>query len=79
MKKIAAFAMFILAAALTFVACSAESNEKTPAQKKVSIVATIYPQYDWLKNVLGSRLELQALGTGYRSDCKRRHGSVRRW
>ena len=57
MKKIAAFAMFILAAALTFVACSAESNEKTPAQKKVSIVATIYPQYDWLKNVLGSRLD----------------------
>lgn len=57
MKKIAAFAMFILAAALTFVACSAESNEKTPAQKKVSIVATTYPQYDWLKNVLGSRLD----------------------
>ena len=57
MKKIAAFAMFILAAALTFVACSAESNEKTPAQKKVTIVATIYPQYDWLKNVLGSRLD----------------------
>ena len=55
MKKIAAFAMFILAAALTLVACSAESNEKAPAQKKVSIVATIYPQYDWLKNILGDR------------------------
>lgn len=49
--------MFVLAAALTFVACSAESNEKAPAQKKVSIVATIYPQYDWLKNILGSRLD----------------------
>ena len=47
--------MFILAAALTLVACSAESNEKAPAQKKVSIVATIYPQYDWLKNILGDR------------------------
>lgn len=57
MKKFAAFAMFVLAATLTFVACSAESNEKAPAQKKVSIVATIYPQYDWLKNVLGSRLD----------------------
>ena len=57
MKKFAAFAMFVLAAALTFVACSAESNEKAPAQKKVSIVATTYPQYDWLKNVLGSRLD----------------------
>ncbi|MDY6263426.1 MAG: metal ABC transporter substrate-binding protein [Fibrobacter sp.] len=57
MKKFAAFAMFVLAAALTFVACSAESNEKAPAQKKVSIVATTYPQYDWLKNVLESRLD----------------------
>jgi len=57
MKKFAAFAMFVLATALMFVACSAESNEKTPAQKKVSIVATTYPQYDWLKNVLGSRLD----------------------
>lgn len=57
MKKFAAFAMFVLAAALTFVACSAESNEKAPAQKKVSIVATIYPQYDWLKNVLGDHLD----------------------
>ena len=61
MKKFAAFAMFILATALTFVACSAESNEnsnkKTPAPKKVSIVATTYPQYDWLKNVLGDHLD----------------------
>ena len=57
MKKIAAFAMFILAAALTLVACSAESSEKTSAPKKVSIVATTYPQYDWLKNVLGNRLD----------------------
>ena len=57
MKKFAAFAMFVLATALMFVACSAESNEKTPAQKKVSIVATTYPQYDWLKNVLGSHLD----------------------
>ena len=57
MKKIAAFAMFVLAAALTLVACSAESSEKTYAPKKVSIVATIYPQYDWLKNILGDRLD----------------------
>ncbi len=57
MKKFAAFAMFALAAALTFVACSAESNEKAPAQKKISIVTTIYPQYDWLKNILGDRLD----------------------
>ena len=61
MKKIAAFAMLVLAAALALVACSAESNEKAPAQKKVSIVATIYPQYDWLKNILGDRLDAMNL------------------
>jgi zinc transport system substrate-binding protein len=61
MKKNATFAMFILAAALALVACSAESNEKAPAQKKVSIVATIYPQYDWLKNILGDRLDAMNL------------------
>lgn len=55
MKKIAAYAMFVLVAAFALVACSAESSEKAPAKKKVSIVATIYPQYDWLKNVLGDR------------------------
>ena len=61
MKKIAAFAMLVLTAALALVACSAESNEKAPAQKKVSIVATIYPQYDWLKNILGDRLDAMNL------------------
>lgn len=55
MKKIAVYAMFVLVATLALVACSAESSEKTPAKKKISIVATIYPQYDWLKNVLGDR------------------------
>jgi zinc transport system substrate-binding protein len=57
MKKFAFFATFVLAAALTFVACSAESSEKTPAPKKVSIVATIYPQYAWLKEILGKQAD----------------------
>ena len=36
--------------------CSAQSGD-SKAQKKLSIVATIYPQYDWLKNVLGERAD----------------------
>lgn len=54
MKKFAFFAA--LAAVLLLVGCGLESGKKDSENKKVSIVATIYPQYDWLKNVLGDRL-----------------------
>ena len=57
MKKFAVFAMFVLAVALMLTACGTDSKEKSSAPKKVSIVATIYPQYDWLKNVLGDRVD----------------------
>ena len=56
MKKICAFAI-IFALFMMFVACGADSEKKAPANKKVSIVAAIYPQYDWLKNVLGERAD----------------------
>ena len=54
MKKFVFFA--VLAAALLLVGCGLESGKKDSGNRKVSIVATIYPQYDWLKNVLGDRL-----------------------
>ena len=57
MKRIASFASFIFAAFFVFAACSADSVEKKSAPKKHSIVATTYPQHDWLKNILGSRLD----------------------
>ena len=38
-------------------ACETESGKKDSSQKKISIVATIYPQYDWIKNVLGERAD----------------------
>ena len=37
-------------------ACETESGKKDSSQKKISIVATIYPQYDWIKNILGERI-----------------------
>lgn len=42
--------------ALILAACGGESSEKNSASKsskKLSVVATIYPQYDWLKNIIG--------------------------
>ena len=56
MKKFAFLAFLIFFAALMLSACETESGKKDVSQKKISIVATIYPQYDWLKNILGERI-----------------------
>ena len=56
MKKIG-FIAIIFALFMMFVACGADSEKKAPANKKFSVVATIYPQYDWLKNVIGERAD----------------------
>ena len=56
MKKIAFLAFLIFGAAFMLSACGTESGKKDSSQKKISIVATIYPQYDWIKNILGERI-----------------------
>ena len=53
MKKFAFFATLFFTAAFMLSAC----NTETPASKKISIVATIYPQYDWLRNILGEHAD----------------------
>ena len=53
MKKFAFIATLIFMAAFMLSAC----NTETPSSKKVSIVATIYPQYDWLQNILGEHAD----------------------
>ena len=53
MKKFAFIATLIFMAAFMLSAC----NTETPKSKKVSIVATIYPQYDWLQNILGEKAD----------------------
>ncbi len=56
MKKIG-FVTIIFALFMMFVACGSDSEKKTTADKKISIIAAIYPQYDWLQNVLGKRAD----------------------
>lgn len=56
MKKFAFFATLFFMAAFMLAGCKAESGEKATS-KKISVVATIYPQYDWLKNILGERFD----------------------
>ena len=43
-------------AAFMLAGCKTESGEKATS-KKISVVVTIYPQYDWLKNILGERFD----------------------
>lgn len=57
MKKLAFIAIWIFMAAFMLSACNTESGKKDSAPKKISVVATIYPQYDWLKNVIGERAD----------------------
>lgn len=57
MKKIASIAILLFASVLMLTACNTESGKKDSAPKKISVVATIYPQYDWLKNVIGERAD----------------------
>lgn len=49
MKKIIAlFLSFIAISCLTCVSCSSQS-----ANDKISVVCTIFPEYDWVKNIVG--------------------------
>ncbi len=57
MKKIASIAILFFALAFMLTACNTESGKKDSAPKKISVVATIYPQYDWLKNVIGEHAD----------------------
>ncbi len=49
MKKITAFIVCLAIIAGLFTACS---GEKTNAEKKISVVATIFPEYDWVENII---------------------------
>ena len=57
MKKVASIAILLFALAILLTACNTDSGKKDSAPKKISVVATIYPQYDWLKNVIGERAD----------------------
>ena len=57
MKKIAFFASLVFLMTFMLAGCNTESGEKATSSKKISIVASIYPQYDWLKNILGERAD----------------------
>lgn len=57
MKKFSFYATLFFLMTFMLTACETESGKKDSTPKKISVVATIYPQYDWLKNVIGERAD----------------------
>ena len=53
MPKFSLIRLFAICALLMLVACKSDS----PTPKKISVVATTYPQYDWIQNILGGRAD----------------------
>ena len=53
MKKILAITVASIIAAGSITACSAETATNEVSDEKISIVTTIFPEYDWVMNVLG--------------------------
>lgn len=53
MKKILAITVASVIAAGSITACSAEAATNEVSDEKISIVTTIFPEYDWVMNVLG--------------------------
>ncbi len=53
MKKILAVTVASVMAVSVFSACSSDAVNEDSADNKISVVTTIFPEYDWVMNVLG--------------------------
>lgn len=53
MKKFISFFAAVIMIACTLTACAVNNVQKTGSDDKLQIVTTIFPEYDWVMNVLG--------------------------
>ncbi len=60
MKKRALLFFFSLVVGLAFASC-ARQEEKKPEMKRLVVVATLFPLYDFARNVAGERAEVTLL------------------
>ena len=56
MKKSIAFFLIILLFLSTFFGCASPSEDDNNKDKKLSIVVTTFPQYDWVREILGDQI-----------------------
>mgnify|MGYP002381944948 FL=1 len=58
MKRITAMLLALLMLVGVFAGCGKQNdNNKTDEIDKLSIVTTIFPEYDWVKEILGDRAD----------------------
>ncbi len=55
MKKILIFIMTVVLVATVFTACTPSDNTAETENGKTTVVTTVFPVYDWTKNVAGDR------------------------
>lgn len=48
--------MLCVSVIFTFCSCSNASSINENASKKLSVICTVFPQYDWIKSILGDRI-----------------------
>ena len=56
MKKHLMLPILIIALLLTFSACGKNDSNQNENSDKITIIATTFPQYDWIKNILGENI-----------------------
>ncbi|MGN0523763.1 MAG: metal ABC transporter substrate-binding protein [Eubacterium sp.] len=56
LKKVLSIVLCLLML-LAFGACSKNSDAENENNPKISIICTIFPEYDWVKNILGSKAD----------------------
>ncbi|HAS37680.1 MAG TPA: zinc ABC transporter substrate-binding protein, partial [Ruminococcaceae bacterium] len=55
MKKIIALSLALIMMIGLFAACTKQNNSEK--KDKLSIVTTIFPEYDWVKQILGDKAD----------------------
>ncbi len=56
-KRICLCLAAVLIMAMTLMACASDVSEDTQTgDRKISIVATIFPQYDWVRQIMGDQI-----------------------
>lgn len=57
MKKFISIFISVLMIVTMFAACSDTGSANEPKNEKLSIVTTIFPEYDWVKQILGEKAD----------------------
>ena len=61
MKKIISLALCLLLIAGLFAGCGRTEPSAAPAEKRLNVVTTIFPEYDWVRQIAGDKADVTML------------------